>query len=351
MKKFLLFTLLAFTLSATSQVIFADDFNSLELGALSSDITGGTISQNGWFVFANNGEEPTTTDNTAVTNFEIVEGGNNDTQGLKMETMNGDKGNRVAAFAFDYNTIIAGNDFIEMEFDFYTGEETTSTAPVLILLNGGDLELGIILGGFYYVPNTRQLLGLAYLNYNGVLNNYAINLVNEDNVSIVLDSNTWYSYSVSYNTSNGAVAFSGPGIDGDNSNDNLTEYLAGPFTPKYIRIAAVPSPDNTSSSTFIFDNFTVEASVPDEVLSLDDNFTATKFSIYPNPASDIINISLGNLQIKQVQITDINGRVVKTFETEITSEAQINIQNLNSGLYMMSIFTNEGVRTSKFIKK
>ena len=345
MKKILFVALLASTLSATSQVLLADDFNSLNLGAVSTDLTGGTVGQGDWSVIANNGTDPTTTSNTSETNFEIISEGNNGTQGLKMETANGDKGQRFMFNGVDWENRTEGNDIIKMEFDFYTGDQSTSTAPINIDILGLEGPTLRTLSGLFFIPNTRRLTGVAYLNNNGTFGTFVVNL-GQGNAEIILDSNTWYRLGVSYNTTNGEISWSGPGFDGVGI---ASQFLAGPFAPVSVQFASFTSDTNTSSTTINFDNLTVEASNTDELLSSDDNFTATDFSIYPNPASDIININLGNLQIKQVQITDINGRVVKTFETEITSEAQINIQNLNSGLYMMSIFTNEGVRTSKFI--
>ena len=79
---------------------------------------------------------------------------------------------------------------------------------------------------------------------------------------------------------------------------------------------------------------------------------SSKFSVYPNPASNFLNITSGDaLQLNSVKITDINGRVVLENTLGSTDSAQINIANLATGVYVVSINSNEGIATKKFIKK
>ena len=54
--------------------------------------------------------------------------------------------------------------------------------------------------------------------------------------------------------------------------------------------------------------------------------------------------------IKSVKFIDINGRIIKEIIShEINS--QINISDLNSGIYFISIETENGTTTEKLIKK
>jgi hypothetical protein len=74
-----------------------------------------------------------------------------------------------------------------------------------------------------------------------------------------------------------------------------------------------------------------------------------KFYIYPNPTSNVLNISnTNNIEIKNIFVSDINGRVVKN---EIGSLTQINVSDLNSGVYFVTIEAAEGKTTQKFIKQ
>lgn len=84
------------------------------------------------------------------------------------------------------------------------------------------------------------------------------------------------------------------------------------------------------------------------VLSSDD-FESSLFDIYPNPTSSILNISNNNnFNIKNISITDINGRVVKNQEGSLT---QINVSDLNAGVYFVTVDAEEGKTTKKFIKQ
>jgi hypothetical protein len=81
------------------------------------------------------------------------------------------------------------------------------------------------------------------------------------------------------------------------------------------------------------------------------DFLASKFSVSPNPAKNIITISNGsNVLVDSVKITDINGRTVKSVKLNNVVEAQINISELNSGVYFLNINSNEGSTTKKIVK-
>jgi len=71
------------------------------------------------------------------------------------------------------------------------------------------------------------------------------------------------------------------------------------------------------------------------------------FSVSPNPAQDMLFIksSLNNLQ--SATITDINGRIVAK-KNSVSNE--IDVSNLKSGMYFITITSSEGNITKKFIK-
>ena len=62
-----------------------------------------------------------------------------------------------------------------------------------------------------------------------------------------------------------------------------------------------------------------------------------------------MNISVKNeMTINNLSITDLNGRLVSSSSSAISS---VDVSNLSSGVYFVSIETNEGKGTSKFVKK
>ncbi len=96
----------------------------------------------------------------------------------------------------------------------------------------------------------------------------------------------------------------------------------------------------------LIDDYKVTATA----LSTND-FLANNFSIYPNPTTGIVNVtSKNNASINSIQVTDLNGRVVKTLTTDGVSETQVNIADLTSGMYFLNVQTDLGSGSSKIIK-
>ena len=83
-----------------------------------------------------------------------------------------------------------------------------------------------------------------------------------------------------------------------------------------------------------------------------DAFFSTNFSLSPNPVKDIFTVnSKNNIAIQNITVVDINGRVVNEVNNSNSSEAmQVNISELNAGVYFVKVQTELGVGTSKIIK-
>lgn len=81
-----------------------------------------------------------------------------------------------------------------------------------------------------------------------------------------------------------------------------------------------------------------------------DQFDALEISVYPNPANDLVTISnTTNAIISNVEMTDLNGRIVKNTSLNAT-EGQINISDLSTGVYLMKVSSDQGSTTKKIIK-
>lgn len=61
------------------------------------------------------------------------------------------------------------------------------------------------------------------------------------------------------------------------------------------------------------------------------------FKLYPNPASSYVKITSNINEKTEVKIIDIAGRCVKSVEIEDLSDATINIDDLDKGIYFMMI--------------
>lgn len=78
----------------------------------------------------------------------------------------------------------------------------------------------------------------------------------------------------------------------------------------------------------------------------DGNFESlAEFTVYPNPSNDMIIIKSNN-QIKKTEIFSLTGIKISSFTT-----SKINISDLPSGIYLITLTTSEGQsETKKFIK-
>jgi len=81
------------------------------------------------------------------------------------------------------------------------------------------------------------------------------------------------------------------------------------------------------------------------------DFLSSNFSVFPNPVKNVINFSNdANAVVSSVQITDLNGRVIKTSNVNAT-EGQISVSDLATGMYMMKISTDQGIAVKKIVKQ
>lgn len=81
-------------------------------------------------------------------------------------------------------------------------------------------------------------------------------------------------------------------------------------------------------------------------LSLAENQLNTKTRVYPNPTKDNLIID-SKTTIDKVEVFDINGRIVNVTSINGTN---LNVQNLQNGMYFLKIISNGFVDYVKFIK-
>lgn len=70
-------------------------------------------------------------------------------------------------------------------------------------------------------------------------------------------------------------------------------------------------------------------------------------SIFPNPVKDVLTINY-NKTISQIDVYDVNGKLVKTFTTVGSS---INVSDLSNGVYLLNMQTEEGLVVRKIVKE
>ncbi len=66
-------------------------------------------------------------------------------------------------------------------------------------------------------------------------------------------------------------------------------------------------------------------------------FDESRFSAFPNPVSDWLNLQTDIAEIETMQIHDVSGRVV----LQSTFQPSIDVHQLNSGMYIVSLFNDQ----------
>ncbi len=86
-----------------------------------------------------------------------------------------------------------------------------------------------------------------------------------------------------------------------------------------------------------------------QILSIFNQNLDNPFETYPNPTKSVINISNPlNYSVEKIEIVDISGKTV--FENNQNNN-QVNVENLQNGIYFLKIQTSEKVFQSKFVKE
>ncbi|WP_452220183.1 T9SS-dependent M36 family metallopeptidase [Lacinutrix salivirga] len=82
-----------------------------------------------------------------------------------------------------------------------------------------------------------------------------------------------------------------------------------------------------------------------------DEFSISDFQVYPNPANNIVNIKTSkNFGEVVITLTDLNGRQVISTKANLIDEVSIDINQLQSGLYILSIEGDAINSNTKIIK-
>lgn len=77
------------------------------------------------------------------------------------------------------------------------------------------------------------------------------------------------------------------------------------------------------------------------------DINASSLAVYPNPAKDVVNVSLKNAEVKSISVTNLSGQTVLT-----SKNANVNVAALPAGVYVVKVLDSKGAtHTSKIVKK
>ncbi len=331
-----------------AQVAYTTDFSGLTIGNVGTDLTGITPGQGMFLTTATNGVAPTTTTNSNNNNFQIVDAGATQGLALQLTGPNGDKGNKIitqAGLPEFWTARTPGNNIIEIEYDFFTGPATTSLNNMRFVVF--DPTGTKILCGLSMVMSTKVLSGVAYYDATaspgGIVGNYLF-FLGVGNTNLVLPDNTWVRIGCSYNYTTGQVRWKGANFNGQVPGAAMLN------NPQAANIMATTGgATNALASSAMYDGLVIRASATDTLLGVEGHSAIASVSVYPNPASNVLNIANAE-SLRNIAIVDLNGRTVKSNSYNGVSDATIDISNLSAGMYMINISTDSGTQTQKIIK-
>jgi hypothetical protein len=111
--------------------------------------------------------------------------------------------------------------------------------------------------------------------------------------------------------------------------------------------------DEMGLVVFLLDNDTKEILQATKIedlgfyVGIDDPVSATETTVFPNPATDVVNVVTGS-NLLEVRIMNNNGQLV--FNRLVDGQSlQINTTDFQTGVYFMEIRTSEGMITEKLV--
>jgi hypothetical protein len=227
---------------------------------------------------------------------------------------------------------------------FYVNQLTDVTIPNSVTSIG--------LGAFYGNQLTSVTIGSSVISIGegAFQNNQLTTLIIPDSVTsigdVAFEDNLLTSVTIGSGvTSIGEFAFS--------NNTPLTSVTSLSTTPATLPASAIGNrgsidlfiPENTASDY----NAAGWTGFKSPTLSISDTlFEPEAVFIYPNPAKQTVNISLG-LQKATVAIFDMNGKMIKNIKNYKSDQA-IDISSLQIGVYLIRITDNSTVISKRLLK-
>ncbi len=347
MKKLLLsLSLLAsFTTFAQQDTVLMEDCSTMTIGNLGTDLTGTTAGQNGWLTFVSSTASPV----GQLSDFQVVDAAG--VNGYAMQ-LNGTTADATGNARFIMRDLTdswinrtSGNDIAQVEFDLYTGSATTSKNTFRTYLYNSS---GQAVAGFYFVPATKIIKGWAYYDNAGTPGYYIFQLGSA--ADITLDADTWYRVGLAFDYNTGDVTWKEStglfygNVTGAAPGDDIVELDFLMTTPA--------AAGNSVAAQVKLDNILINFDAVESLLGVNNvASTSNKFTVFPNPAKSIVTVSNADASISAVELTDLNGRVVKNVSVSNLSDVQVSISDLAQGVYMMKITSDKGVATKKIIKE
>jgi hypothetical protein len=137
------------------------------------------------------------------------------------------------------------------------------------------------------------------------------------------------------------------------TNEERTVTFEGPIvlTPGQYQIATYYMNSSSAWSSFTpSGNYKIPFTLVDNVATTLTLNSISGIQVYPNPVVDYLHLKT-DVYLKRIIIADLLGKQIKSIVPENKNDISLSVVGLNSGVYLIRCETENGIMTSKFIKK
>ena len=123
--------------------------------------------------------------------------------------------------------------------------------------------------------------------------------------------------------------------------DKLTIDLSA-YAGKKVLISIAGVPGSSGNALYLDEIEVGSASKIANVQTIDIN----GLKVYPNPANDVLNITLENKDEAKAVLLDMQGKVITDFNI-VNGNGTLNTAAISEGIYLLNISCNEAISTVK----
>lgn len=84
-------------------------------------------------------------------------------------------------------------------------------------------------------------------------------------------------------------------------------------------------------------------------VGVDNTPKANLLKVYPNPATNFVTVELDGSKTAMVQLTNINGQVVRSINADNQQKVQVSLSGLTPGNYILTVNNNQGAPARQMI--
>lgn len=300
----------------------------------------------------------------------------------------------TAGFYIDSNSSIYGCDSVTVIELIVNPSYHDTLTPIIICQNDSALIFGNyeFTSGFYIDSFTTSFSCDSLKIQELIVNNHASSFTNDticNGDSILIGSNWYYTASVVFDTLIGAAANGcdsivthtiyinnvtpslNLGADITACADGSVTLITSPGYNSYLwntgdtSNVIIVNGVSQGIGTFPFSITVQDASngcIDSDTINVTfincvgiDDFekASIALNIYPNPANDIVNITLYDKgsKINTIAIYDLTGKTILEMKIMAETTFSINLSRLNKGIYLVKAYGNETIITNKLIKQ